>query len=346
MSALQSPAVQPQPSPATFFDAVQGYQRSFILKAAVDLDLFTAIAHHQHTVAEIAHSVHASERGVRVLLDCLTVLGFLTKSNNRYSLTADSAFFLDSRSPAYLGRAVKFLLDPSQLGGMRNLAETVRQGHAPADSFAVAAEDQLWVDFARGMAPLMFPAAQAIAQLLKPALAGKSSPKILDIAAGHGTFGITVAEHFPNAEIHAVDWQNVLAVAQENARSHRVSDRYHLLPGSAFEVDFGSHYDAALVTNFLHHFDEKTNVTLLKKVHAALQPSGQAVILEFVPDEDRVSPPIPAMFSVTMLAGTPNGDAYTFSQLSEMCRAAGFEQPKLVPLEGFPQSLLIARKPS
>ena len=338
MSALQSPAVQPQHSPAAFFDAVQGYQRSFILKAAVDLDLFTAIANNQHTVAEIAHSVHASERGVRVLLDCLTVLGFLTKNNQRYSLTADSAFFLDSRSPAYLGRAVKFLLDPSQVEGLRNLAETVRQGHAPADSFAVAPENELWVDFARGMAPLMFPAAHAIAQLLKPALAGKSSPRILDIAAGHGTFGITVAEHFPNAEIYAVDWQNVLGVAQENARSHRVSDRYHLLPGSAFDVDFGSHYDAALVTNFLHHFDEKTNVALLKKVHAAL--------LEFVPNEDRVSPPIPAMFSVTMLAGTPNGDAYTFSQLSEMCREAGFEQPKLVPLEGFPQSLLIARKSS
>ena len=92
-----------------------------------------------------------------------------------------------------------------------------------------------------------------------------------------------------------------------------------------------------LLTNFLHHFDHPTNVALLKKVHAALQPGGRAVTLEFVPNEDRVSPPMPAGFSMIMLTTTPAGDAYTFNN-SPPCtpRQASPTSPK-PPFPGVPK---------
>jgi len=65
-------------------------------------------------------------------------------------------------------------------------------------------------------------------------------------------------------------------------------------------------------------------VGLLKKIHASLRPGGRAATLEFVPDEDRISPPIPAAFAMTMLASTPAGDAYTLSELTAMYEEAGF----------------------
>jgi ubiquinone/menaquinone biosynthesis C-methylase UbiE len=345
MSALQSAALRTQPSPALFFDTVQSYQRAFILKAAVDLDLFTSIAQENQTVAQVAKSRSVPERGIRVICDCLAVMGFLNKNGNRYSLTSDSAMFLDNRSPAFMGRALRFLLDPTQIERMQQLTESVRKGGGAGDSFT-GADDRLWVEFARGMAPMMVPAAEAIAQVLRPALAGKPSIKILDIAAGHGTFGITLAEQFQNAQIYALDSTNVLNVARENAAAHRVDGRYHLLPGSAFDVDWGSGYDVILLTNFLHHFDSQTNVALLKKAHAALKPGGQVLILDFVPNEDRVSPPIPAMFTITMFGGTEHGDTYTFSQFSQMCSDAGLKDARLMRLESSPESLVMAKKPA
>jgi predicted transcriptional regulator len=239
MSALQSTATASQPSLAHFFDTIQGYQRAFILKAAVDLDVFTLIAKGNQTVAQIAKTCNVPERGIRVICDCLTVMGFLNKNGNRYSVTSDSAMFLDSRSPAYMGKALRFLLDPSQLERMQQLTESVRKGAGAGDPFIAADDDRLWVEFARGMAPMMVPAAETIAQVLRPALAAKTSAKILDVAAGHGIFGITVAEHFQNAEIYALDSANVLKVAEENASAHGVRARYHLLPGSAFDVSWG-----------------------------------------------------------------------------------------------------------
>jgi precorrin-6B methylase 2 len=346
MSALQSTSPGPQPSPALFFQTVQSHQHAFILKAGVDLDLFTAIAKGSHSVKEIAKACAVPERGVRVLCDCLTVLGFLNKDMSRYALTADSATFLDSRSPAYLGGAFKFMLNPRQVEPIQHLTEIVRHGGPVDNCFTLAPEDPMWVNFARGMAPLMVPAAQTIARLLRPGLASKSASKVLDIAAGHGTFGVTIAEQLHTTQIYALDWPNVLEVARQNAVSRGVDTRYHLLPGSAFELEWGSGYDAVLFTNFLHHFDSATNLGLLKKAYAALKAKGQLVILEFVPNEDRVSPPPAAMFSVVMFSTTPSGDTYTFAQLSRLCNEAGFSDVKLVPLEASPESIVTAAKPA
>src|SRR5215813_487507 len=173
MAAQPKPGVAPNPQ--TIFEAANGYQNSFLLKAGIDLDIFTVIAKGSHSVPEIASATEASERGTRILCDALTILGFLNKAGESYSLTLDSSTFLDSRSPAYLGKAVKFLLHPSHLENMVNFAETVRRGGA-ADNHHLDPDDEIWVDFARGMVPLIMPAAQAIASYLKAALTGKNSP--------------------------------------------------------------------------------------------------------------------------------------------------------------------------
>ncbi|MGC2697297.1 MAG: class I SAM-dependent methyltransferase [Candidatus Angelobacter sp.] len=342
MSAQHMPA--PPPNPTQIFQTIQGYQRAYALKAAVDLDLFTAIARGSHTAAEIARACKAAERGIRILSDTMVVMGLLTKAGDRYALTPDTAFFLDKSSPAYLGFAMTFLLHPKQLGNFQRLGDAVRRGGSTEEHGTLVPEDPIWVEFARGMAPMMVPAAQAIAGLLQAELASRPFVKVLDIAASHGVFGITVAQRLPKAHIYALDWANVLEVARENATAQGLADRYHLLPGSAFDVDYGTGYDAVLITNLLHHFEPAANEKMLKKAHAALNPGGQVIILEFVPNEDRVSPPVPAMFSLTMLGSTPHGDAYTLAEYTTVCRNAGFEAPKQIALEPMPQSLIVARK--
>jgi 2-polyprenyl-3-methyl-5-hydroxy-6-metoxy-1,4-benzoquinol methylase len=164
---------------------------------------------------------------------------------------------------------------------------------------------------------------------------------VLDIAAGHGLFGIEIAKQNPQAHVTGLDWAQVLKVAVANAQKFGVADRYDLLPGSAFEVDFGGPYDVILLTNFLHHFDPPTCVGLLRKVRAALKPGGRAVTLEFVPNEDRVSPPMPAAFSMIMLATTAAGDAYTFRELSGMYTDAGFGSVTEHPIPMSPHTVVM-----
>jgi ubiquinone/menaquinone biosynthesis C-methylase UbiE len=332
-----------QPSPELFFQTLNAYQRSAAIKAAIELDLFTAVGEGAQTASELAERCKASERGTRILCDYLVVMGFLTKDGGRYGLTPDAAVFLDRRSPAYMGGVTEFLLSPSLVEGYSDLAAVVRAGTTLlSEGGTVAPENPIWVKFARAMVPMMMPAAQQIAKILNDN--GERELKVLDIAAGHGMFGITIAQENPRASVVALDWPNVLAVAKENAERAGVAGRYKTIEGSAFDSDFGTGFDAVLLTNFLHHFDPPTCETLLRKVHDSLAEGGRALALEFVPNDDRVSPPIPAAFSMTMLGSTPSGDAYTFAELERMFGNAGFSRSELRPLAATPEQLIIARK--
>jgi cyclopropane fatty-acyl-phospholipid synthase-like methyltransferase len=237
---------------------------------------------------------------------------------------------------------MRFLNLPKTMESYKHLTEIVRKGETVTEEHSLTPENPMWVEFARGMAPMMAMPAELLAKMLK-AEEGHIW-KVLSLAVGHGLYDIAVARHNPNAEIWAVDWPNVLGVARENATKAGVAERYHTIPGSAFDVEYGQDYDLALVLNFLHHFDSTTCEKLLRKVHAALKPGGRAVLLEFVPNEDRVSPPLPASFSLMMLAATPGGDAYTFNELQQMFRNSGYRSSDLHPLPPTFFSVVIGQK--
>ena len=118
---------------------------------------------------------------------------------------------------------------------------------------------------------------------------------------------------------------------------------YRTIPGSTFDVDFGNGYDLVLLPAFLHHFDPPKNVSFLKKVRSAMQPRALLATQETIPNDDRISPPTEAAFSLMMLCSTPSGDAYTFRELEQMLREAGFSENKLQGLGNLPVQVIFSR---
>jgi len=305
-----------QPTPERFFNAINAYELTEAMKAAIEVELFTAIAEGNTAAATIAKRCDAAERGVRILCDFLTIHGFLTNEGTEYALAPDAALFLDRHSRAYLGTAMEFLLTRRVREGHARLAEAVRRGGTALGEGTLERENPDWVKFAEAMMPLMHGPSEIMAAELRK---GGEAHKVLDIAASH-----------------------VLEVAMKNAQAMGVVDRYPLLPGSAFETDFGGDYDLVLIPNFLHHFDPPTCTTFMRKVYAALKPGGRAAIAELVPNPDRVTPPTAAAFSMMMLATTPTGDAYTFAELESISKNAGFVRVELAPPEIGLDRLVIA----
>jgi predicted nicotinamide N-methyase len=331
-----------QPTPELFIDTVFAYQKTAAIKAAIDLGLFTAIGAGAKTVDAISRQTGAAPKGIRVLCDYLTVQGFLKKADGRYQTTEASTMFLDAKSPAYMGGVVEFMASPELMRAfLEDPISYVRNGGATG-SATLDPDHPLWVTFAKAMVPFMAPLAQSVAEQV----ASWSPPprKVLDIAAGHGMFGIAIGKSVPQAEIVALDWKPVLAVAKENAEKAEIGSRYRTIAGSAFEADFGLDYDLVLLPNFLHHFDKETCVALLKKVRQSLSANGKVLAVEFVPNADRVSPYMPACFAFAMLAHTPSGDAYTATELDAMAVSAGFDGAIVEPMANSPESLVTFRQ--
>jgi SAM-dependent methyltransferase len=340
---MATPSTAKRPTPERIFNALNAHEQTAALLTAIELDIFSAIGAGAHSAAAIAAKTGASEKGARVLCDFMTIQGFLSKDHGKYALTQESAIFLDRKSPACVGAMAGFLGHKQTRARFDTLTEAVRRGGSVwSGGDNTKPNDEFWVAFARSMAPLTVPSSEFMGVLLR---ADEGKPcKVLDIAAGHGMYGITIARKNPKAEIVALDWPAVLAVARENAQKFGVAERYSVREGSAFEVDMGGGYDYVLLTNIFHHFDTPTCEKLMRRVHSALKPGGQAITLEFVPNEDRVTPPTTAAFSLIMLANTDAGDAYTFSEYEKMFRNAGFAKSTLHPVPEMPQQVVVSEK--
>lgn len=340
---LDAPPSSDAPNPGIIFETLNLHQRSAALHAAIELDLFSAIAREYRTVEALTGHLGTDRRATRILCDFLVIAGFLTKEQETYGLPPVSAEFLDRASPKYVGSIAKFMNSPDLLDAFKDIAQVVRTGTTTLSRDGTTATEYAgWIEFARSMAPIMMPAAMFMADM-----AARERPgaiRVLDIAAGHGMFGVALARKNPQAAIVALDWAPVLEVARENAAAAGVQDRYTLLPGDAFEVDYGGPYDVVLVTNFLHHFDPATCEKAMRKVAGALAPGGLVLTLEFVPDENRIEPPIGASFAFTMLGTTPKGDAYTFAEYDAMWRRAGLAKSRMVDVPNSGQRLIFTER--
>ena len=174
---------QNQPSPELFLNAVMAYRDSAAVKGAVELDVFTALARGLDTAEGLARHCRADKRGMRILCDYLCVMGLLEKSGSTYSLTADSAVFLDRNSPAFMGDIVNFLLDPFFIRDIGDVAKAVRKGGvATSAAGSDVPEHPMWVTFACSMTGLNRMPAGLLADLVCADLAGTNAG-----GAGQGT---------------------------------------------------------------------------------------------------------------------------------------------------------------
>jgi hypothetical protein len=81
-----------------------------------------------------------------------------------------------------------------------------------------------------------------------------------------------------------------------------------------------------------------------QKIRACLNAGGRLLTLEFIPNEDRISPAIAATFSMMMLGTTPAGDAYTLKQYESMLGDTGFTRNEMKQVSHSPQQLIVSAR--
>ncbi|MCI0703922.1 MAG: methyltransferase domain-containing protein [Planctomycetia bacterium] len=319
------------------------YAPPLMIEAAVRLNLFDALAGGPKSADDLATTTGASVRGVRILLNGLVGLELLTRPKpGQYALTAEAEAFLVRGRPMYLGgffRHASSHLIPKWLG----LTDVVRTGK-PAR--AVNAEGDgvaFFEQFVEDIFPLSRQAAMGLADHLK--LPSATSPvSVLDLAAGSGVWGVSLAEKSKQVRVTAVDWPGVLPVTKRVAERHGVADRFAYVAGDLAEVDFGTGHQIAALGHILHSEGLERSKALLKKTFAALAPGGTIAIAEWLVNDNRSGPPPALTFAVNMLVNTEHGDTFSFAEISRWLTAAGFVNARLVEELPCPSPLILATK--
>jgi ubiquinone/menaquinone biosynthesis C-methylase UbiE len=335
---------QPPATPARLLQLAWGYALPLIVEAAIRHRMFDALDRGPKTAAVLAAEAAISERGARAVLNALTSVELLSKDlEGRYSLTPESALFLVSTKPSFLGgvfRHASIDLIPRWLA----LNEIVRIGGPVRDIDSGASGAAHFHDFVEDIFPLSYPAARALADALV-SNAGDPPVRVLDVAAGSGVWGIALAQRSPQARVTAVDLPPVLDVTRRVAACFGVGDRVETRAGDLFEIDFGGDYQIAVLGHILHSVGESRSRALLAKVRQALAPGGTIAVAEFLVDEARATQTNGLIFAVNMLVNTEEGDTYSFSEIAGWLQEAGFENVRTMDAPG-PSPLILANRAS
>ena len=319
-----------------------GYAPVLIIEAAVRHRLFDLLDQGPRTAPALAAETGASVRGLRTVLNALVGLELLAREGESYRLTPESAAFLVSTKPEY--RGLFFHHHSGQLlPQWMQLTEVVRTGRPAATTNRETEGEDYFARFVESLFPVSYAAARALGAHL--GLAAAAEPvSVLDIGAGSGVWGIALAQQSPRVRIHAVDFPRVLEVTRRVVTRHGLADRLTTEAGDFFAAEFGGGHQIATLGHILHSESAERNRRLLKKTFDALAPGGVVAIQEFVPNDERTGPSQALLFAVNMLVNTEAGDTYTFAEMSEWLRDAGFVNPRQLDAPG-PSPLVLADKP-
>ncbi|HLJ53467.1 MAG TPA: methyltransferase dimerization domain-containing protein, partial [Chthonomonadaceae bacterium] len=200
-----------------------GFAPPLMIEAAVTNGIFDSLDAGPKTAAEVAATTGASERGVRAILNGLTSIELLGKdAEGRYTLAPDTAKFLVSGKPTSLAgfyRHTSGQLIPKWLQ-MNEIVRTGRPAHAVNHQGDGAA---FFVDFVEDLYPLNYPAASILGRTLGVGHA-QGPLSVLDLAAGSGVWGLTLAQQSPHVRVTAIDWSEVLPVTRRVAERLGLAD--------------------------------------------------------------------------------------------------------------------------
>lgn len=332
----------PTVTPERILQYAWGYAPPLIMEAALRNGLFDALASAPLSLEQLVAVSGASTRGVQAVMDALVGLGLCARDREgRYVLTPESEAFLVSSRPGYLGGFLRHISD-HLIPAWLSLESCVRTGKTARAVNSQEDGAQFFSEFVEGLFPLGYTAALALAKSL--GLPGNSQLRVLDIAAGSAVWGIGFAQTYPQARVSAVDWEGVIPVTKRVVARHGLADRFDYIPGDILEVDFGTGYDVATLGQILHSEGDDRSRALLDRVFKALKPGGYICIADFLSNEERTGPPQALIFSVNMLINTKIGRTYSFAELSEWLRAAGFRNPKVLDIPM--PSVVVAQKPA
>lgn len=311
-------------SPAAIMEDLHGAWRSRTLVAGVELGVFQHIAEGKRAAKEIAAAAGASPRGMGLLLDALTAIGYLRKGGDRYGLPSASAAFLVPGEKAYIGafaQALSLTWDP-----WKNLSDSVKTGR-PAEMVNVAEKGK---EFFPKLVASLFPGNYAASTVAVSRFSEKERRgirRILDVGAGSGAWSLAFAKAIPGARVATLDFPEITPITREFAGKLGVANQYEYLEGDLRRADFGHDvYDLVILGHIIHSEGEAHGKELLRKCHAALRPGGKLMIAEFVPNDARTAPAMPLLFGLNMLLQTEEGAVFTLREYRAWLKTIGFRR--------------------
>ena len=311
------------------------------IMVATRLGVFEALADGPCTTPDVARRLGADERATEKLLNVLVATRYVRYRGGRYALTRLARRWLLRQSPWSVHD--NMLLRFMEWQAVERLEDFVRTGK-PLDVHAMIRDDQ-WEVYQRGMRAL---ARLSADEVVRRVPVPPNARAMLDVGGGHGHYAVAFCRRYPQLQATILDLPAAVEAAAPILAETAMNGRVTHQSGDASTDDLGENaWELIFMSHVVHHFDEATNASLVRRVGRALRPGGVLAVLDVLRP---VSPTgtgqtgalLDLYFAITSNAGTWSGKEVTRWQIQ-----AGLQPGKHMDLRSAPGlTVMTATKPS
>lgn len=304
------------------------FQESRILLCGAELDLFTLLAEKTLNAVSVAEERNADPRGISILLDALSALGYLNKTDGQYQTEPAAVPFLSADSP---GSLLPIILHQGRVWQSWSRITDIVLGKSTAGMNKTGA-------LAEGSIESFIGAMHVIASKKAPEVVAAVEPgdarRLLDVGGASGTYTLAFLAAVPEMRATLFDLPSVIEMARSRVQAAGMEDRVRLVSGDFYKDPLPAGHDLALLSAIIHQNSQEENKALYRRIRDALDPGGRIVVRDYVMSYDRTAPLEGAMFAVNMLAGTRGGNTYTYEEIADGLAAVGFHRIRLIRTQG------------
>jgi len=312
-----------RPDRETIMEMTGGFMAACVVGAAVELDLFTVLGDGASSADAMAEKLKADRRATRVLLDAVASLGLLDKRGDLYSVPPDLRPLLCEGSPPTLLPGIQHRMNI--LRAWSQLAWVTKAGLPAPRTASIRGAEADRAAFVAAMHSYSGPLADGLVARLGP----PRFDHLLDVGGASGTWTLAFLRAVPGARATVFDLPHAIEQARARIAGTEFADRIELVGGDFYTDDLPGGADFAWLSAITHQNSREQNRRLFAKVHAALEPGGRIALRDVVMEPCRTRPRMGALFAINMLVNTEGGGTFTFDELAEDLRAAGFQSPEL-----------------
>ncbi|WP_278261655.1 methyltransferase [Nocardia sp. AG03] len=343
MSHLSTPQATRE-TPAHILGLASGARRAQVLLAAVELDVFSALADGDLPAADLAATIGLHPDWSRDFLEAVATTGLLISDRGRYSNSPDAHRYLVRGRPQYLGGFLRFL-DKTLHPAWAELAASAKSG-APAN-LAAAGGDPYGSLFAdaedrRGFFDAMDVLNAPIGAALAEQLDWSRHATVADIGGARGNIAAGLVRAHPHLRATVFDLPSVQPEFDRHIGTLELTERVEFVPGDFFADPLPT-ADVLVFGHVLHNWPVESRRKLVAAAFAALPEGGTVAIYDPVIDPDNPTP-TSLLASLNMLVWSSGGSEYTFAEAESWLRDAGFVDIAARPL-GSTSTLITGERP-
>jgi len=319
-------------------DLARGFQPTCVLAAAADLDLFDAFGADRLTADAIARRLQCSKRGLTILLDALVALRMLHKQSTRYSVPVSIGKILTHNGADSVLAMVQH--QANCLRRWDQLAKVIKTGKPAQRIPSIRGQQGDTASFIGAMHAINVQAATKVVRDIQPL----PFNRLLDVGGASGTWTIAFLHANRSGSATIFDLPPVIPLADKRLTKMGLRNRVNLVKGNFYTDPLPKGCDLAWVSAIVHQNSRQQNRELFRKVYRALDNGGRIAIRDVLMEKSRTAPISGALFAVNMLVATEGGGTFTFAELRDDLKAAGFVGAKAVRHDEGMNAVVVAKK--